>query len=441
MSSGRLRVRAAVDRHYSVVVAVAVVCLLVGGWMAMGAYLFPGTHTVDRTVSEWSVDGNFSHAATVEGNATAFEPGTVVHDRTVYFESVMPVLDVTHAFSYQASGNGSVDAVVEPSLVMKAVSGTGEEDVTYWTVREDLGSNRVSEVSPGEEVRTAVTVNVSEAMGRARQITEELGTPSALLRAEIVFEVRTGGVVNNHTVNESMVFVLPMSFRGGIYEMQTPVVPPARFDTAEAVTVRNPAGFVGGVVAPLLFVGGLAGGGIVVWARREGQLALTDRERTWLTYRVDRSEYDDWISRVALPDDAFDREVIEAATLADLVDVAIDADEPVLEDRDVGNYHVLHDGYRYTFERPSVPGSVRAEPRSRDVRTRSGTGSGAVEALRERPYQRLRQIAAREGLDVGASPSKADLVNALARAGVDPEEDGEGAMATDGQGSPEESSG
>jgi len=424
MRPGMLRLRATVSRHFGLVVALAVVVLVVGAWLAAGAYLFPGSHTVERTQSSWAATGNFSHEATVVGNGTAFEPGSVVEDRTVYFESVMPVLETTHTFAYTASDNGSVDAVVATRIVVEGVSGAGEEAVTYWSVSEPLDTHRVTDVGPGDPVRTTVAVNVSAAMTRAREIAKELGTPAALLRAHVAVDVRTSGRVNDRPVNETLTYVLPMTFRGGIYRLEDPVLPDGTFRTVETVTATDPPGFLGGVLGPVLLVAGLGGTTGLVVARRRDRLALTDREATWLAYRVDRAEYDDWIARVSLPDAAFDRQVIEAATLADLVDVAIDADEPVLEDREAGGYHVLHDGYRYTFAPPATPLGIQSNGGRATVRRRQAP-EGDVAALREHPYQELRQLAAREGLDVGASPSKADLVDALARAGVDPDDDEE----------------
>jgi hypothetical protein len=56
-----------------------------------------------------------------------------------------------------------------------------------------------------------------------------------------------------------------------------------------------------------------------------------------------------------LPDEARDLPVAEVETLTDLVDVAIDSDNPVLESPGGDAYHVVHDGYRYTFETPPEP--------------------------------------------------------------------------------------
>ncbi|MFB6103923.1 MAG: DUF5305 domain-containing protein [Halobacteriaceae archaeon] len=424
MSLGMLRLRATATRHFGSVLAVSAVLVLLGAWLVGGAYLVPGSHPVERTGSTWAATGNFSHEATVVGNATAFEPGSVVEDRTVYFQSVMPELEATHSFVYTASGNGSIDAVVASRIVVEGVSGAGEGSVTYWSVGDPLATHRVTNIQPGEVVRTTATVNVSAAMMRGREIAKELGTPSALLRARIVVDVRISGRVNDHPVNETLTYALPMTFRGGIYRIESPVIAAGQFRAVETVTVTDTPGFVGGVVGPVFVVAGLVGGGGLLLARRRDQVALTDRERAWLRFRIDRSEYDDWISRVSLPDEAFEREVIEAETLADLVDVAIDADEPVLEDREAGGFHVLHDGYRYTFAEPAPPASVHSTTDTGPTRHRNPSGVD-VSALREQPYQDLRKLAAREGLDVGASPSKADLVDALARAGVTPDEEKE----------------
>jgi hypothetical protein len=148
-------------------------------------------------------------------------------------------------------------------------------------------------------------------------------------------------------------------------------------DTRPVTVAREPnLGLAAG--AGLLSLGSLAGAGALILARRRGELALSAAEREWLEYRDDRTDYDDWITSVELPSEAESLPVARATTLADLVNVAIDSDNSVLETPDGGTYYVIHDGYRYTFEAPPEPPT--AERTGEDDGTGEDESEGAEDA-------------------------------------------------------------
>jgi hypothetical protein len=82
---------------------------------------------------------------------------------------------------------------------------------------------------------------------------------------------------------------------------------------------------------------------------------LSDAEAVYLRYRDDRTEFDEWIARIRLSSHVHDLPRAEAATLADLVDFAIDADVGVVEDPATEEYYVTHGEMLYVFEPPPVP--------------------------------------------------------------------------------------
>jgi len=109
--------------------------------------------------------------------------------------------------------------------------------------------------------------------------------------------------------------------------------------------------------------------GGLVYARRKGRLVVTDRERQWLTYRSTREEFDDWITTGRVPDAAVDQSVVEVDTLSGLVDLAIDTDNRVIEDRARGACLVLAEDCWYRYETPPEP--IESD---RPVVTESTTG-------------------------------------------------------------------
>lgn len=349
--NGGLRTRAIVGRYWRVLVLGALVLALVGVVGTYGAYGTPNETTEPRTTESWRVQGTYEHGATVlaSANTTTFEPGSTVENRDVYFERVMPTLNGSLALSARGT-DGPVDLQVRSRLVVESVATSRDDDTVYWRQTSPLGETDVR-LAPGESTRVPFSVDVRDTFADARNESARLGSPGRV-EARVVFDVTATGPTTNGP--ESFAFDLPLEPEGGVYRVEDG---PERksFNETTTVTVATPPGplrSVGGPAALLLGVGGALA---LVVARRRDALSLSDAERAWLAYQDDRSDYADWITAARLPEQVHDRPVVVVDTLADLADVAIDADERVVHDRDRGDYAVVHDDLLYVFDPPADP--------------------------------------------------------------------------------------
>jgi len=359
MNEWGVRARALANRWAGSLLVLALLLAAVGGWMTYGAYAAPGTHTEERTVEEWSVEGSFSHRATVNDAAdgTVFEPGTTVRNRSVYFQRVMPVLEGEFSLAY-ADADAPVDLRMEQRLVVRSVepAARDEEPTVYWEQRRTLGATEAT-LRPGQRTSLPFSVNVTRTTQRASNVSERLGDPGEI-RVSVdvaVAATRQTAGAETHRLN----FTLPIESQTGIYRV---AAQPRRetFSRTETVEVPNDPGPVREVGGPLLLlVGALGAVGLVV-ARRNGVTAVSDAEREWLAYRDDRTDFEEWISTARLPDESYRLPEADAASLADLADIAIDTDNPVVFDPDTQAYHVLHDGVRYSYEPPAVTDETSA---------------------------------------------------------------------------------
>mgnify|MGYP003851892845 CR=1 FL=1 len=349
-----MRFRSVVDRWF---VSVVVGCLLiaaVGAVAAHGAYVDPGTEQQQRTVDEWRASGSFSHGATVVGpvEGTPFEAGATVRNRSVYFQRVMPVLSGN--FTFRTPGaDAPVNLTVDRRLVVESASGGGldEEPTVYWRDERRLGANRTTK--PADEPAVVpFAVNVTRTLAEARNVSERLDSPGdAAARIEVTVEA-TRRV--DDAVTRRLSYSLPVTGDGGVYRVGDGADSESFADRV-TVTVPSEPGAGQRLGGPLLLVAGLVGASTVAGARYRGRLALSTSEREWLAYRDDRADYDEWITTVAPPAEALTLPTARAETLADLVDFAIDTDSGVMEEPAGDAYHVVHDGYRYTFDAPPEP--------------------------------------------------------------------------------------
>lgn len=354
MTEETLRIRSFLEQWHTVLVVALVVLALVGGWLTYTGYITPGTHQERRSIHHGELTGSFSTRATVTAAAdgTVFTPGTVVHDRSVYLDSVMPVLDGRLHLAYTAADR-RLHVRVERQVVTRSVeahSGATGNTTVYWQEARSLGTTTET-MSPGEATTVPFSLNVSKTMQRAHAVQQRLGSPGTLqTRVRMVVIATPGGDTSKtQTTN----FTLGIASTGSVYRVQANPHTET-FSRESVVTVPNRSGAIRTTLGPVLFVlGALCAGALVVLRSRE-HLHLSETERRWLAYRGDRDEFSEWITTIRLPDAADDLPVAEAESLRDLVDFAIDTDNAVLESPDTGSFTVVHDGYRYVYRPPTL---------------------------------------------------------------------------------------
>jgi hypothetical protein len=306
--------------------------------------------------STWSRSSGFDHGAVVQRENPLYPTGTRLAERPLYFTNVSPVLDATYAVGYDASDSGSVDVAVTLRLVIESV-GDAEEGGTplvYWRTVRPLDQQRASGVSPGENVTVPVSVDTRDVGDRIERIEEGLNATAGTPGVRVVADVNVTGRANGRPVDRQLRQQLGVDLAEGYYRVSGGETNTTRRETTTTVTVPRTYGPVRRVGAPLLTLLGLVGLVGLEVARRRGRLGVDEREREWLTYRGDRSEFEEWIHRVDLPSEAEDLPRASASSLADLVDLAIDADAPVLWAPEGETYRVVHDGYVYVYEAPDL---------------------------------------------------------------------------------------
>ncbi|QCJ48234.1 DUF5305 domain-containing protein [Haloprofundus sp. MHR1] len=351
--SRRLRTRAFLSRYATVLVGFLLLVALVGAGVTVTA-VSPGTHTEERTVDSWELDSEFSHAANVTEPNPAFETGTVLSNRSAYFFRASPTLDGTYSVKYDASDGGSIDVRTTVVLVVRSVDDEGRE---YWHRTVPLQNESYTDVAPGESVPVSFSANLNATRNRAELIEDRLDGSPGETEARIVATTTIEGTVNERPVSEQRRDVLAVTFEQGVYRPTSENTTPQTYERTESVSVPDRPGSLRRVGGPAMLVAALGGLGAVGVARRRG-IELTAAERAYLQYADDRAEFDEWITTVRLPPSVIDAPRAEAASLADLVDFAIDSNTGVVADPDDEVYYVVTDACLYTYEPPTRVGDI-----------------------------------------------------------------------------------
>lgn len=350
-----LRLRAVLDEQFAIVVAVLLVVAAGGGWLTYTTHVEPGTTTEERPASSWATSGWFNHSATVTEPNALYPVGTTLTNRSIYFAPIAPWFNGSYSFAYNASDGGDLNGTVALQFVLRHVERDREETTVVWRTTESLATASNDSMEPGNTIRVPFSIDVNRSMNRTELIQEDLDDPSGQPELVVRATVDLEGTVNGRDVERVAEHTLPIQLERGTYRLAHPGVVTDREQTTETVTVQRSYGPIRTVGSPVLLLVGLAGLVGVVAVRRRGELALSETERERLAYEDDREEFDEWISPVRLPDEAFDRSRAEAASLGALVDFAIDTGNAVVEDPDDDAYYVLHDGYLYTYRPPERP--------------------------------------------------------------------------------------
>ncbi|GAA0536492.1 DUF5305 domain-containing protein [Halorubrum ejinorense] len=350
-SESRLRLRAVLNAQSTAILIACLLLVAVGAGLVYTTHVDPGTETESRTVSSLTVESEYRHSATVTEPNAVFDTGAVLDGRDTYFTRIAPELDVDVATSYTASSAEDVTVEIASTLVIRNV---GEGGTVYWRETEPLASQSVSGVDPGETVNASFALNSTAIDGRVASIEEQLGASPGQTETFVTTSVAVDGSVGGVPTASTQTLDMTVTHGGDTYSVSEPGV---RSDTAsrtEQVSVRRSYGTLRSFGGPLLLLVGLLGAAGTGYATRELDLALTPTEREYLSYRDDRSEFDEWITAFRLPPSVHDRPTAEAESLRDLVDFAIDNDTGVVEDPTTGAFHAVAGEFVYTY-RPPAP--------------------------------------------------------------------------------------
>jgi hypothetical protein len=353
-----LRFRALLGRWFWVLAVALVVLAVLTGWIAYSTHVTPGTHAEQRVETTWSTEASLSHEALVTGSNPVFPQGTTLQNRTVYYRSIAPTVNGTYTFGYGSSVDGSLAVETTVLLQLRSLGGdqggAGEADdqTVYWETSRELTNTSVTGVNPGERVLTTFRVNTTEVAQRLDEIEASLGGSTGTIQTRIVVVTAYRGSVAGTQVDERAIHHVPITIEGETYGFGDTGPWRQEREQIRQVQVPNEYGPLREIVAPVLSLLSLLGLLGLAVARHRGLNELTSTQRATLAFFRNRSSYDEWITRARLPDGAIEEQRAKVSTLEDLVDLAIDTDERVIEDPYKNAYIVQHEGVTYVYSPP-----------------------------------------------------------------------------------------
>jgi hypothetical protein len=352
MPDTELRLRRLLADSFTLLVVALVVLTLLGGWLAYTTHVSPGTHVEERTTGSWEATGDFRYSATVTNGSAAFPEGQVLSNRSVYFTSVSPVLDGSFVYTYRAN-EGDLAANVTLVLVLHSIDeGDDGNTVEYWRVTRRLGTDRASSLAPGETLRTSFSRDMNATRQLSNRIEERIGDSGGTIEALLTARVRFDGQAEGQPVSGTRAYRLPIELEEGQYRVLDSGSVSNRSRSTERIRIANEFGPLRAVGSVLLLAVSLALLVGLLVAHQRGRLNVSETERERLAYTSAREEFDDWITTASPPEETLDVPRAEVDSLDGLVDLAIDTNRRVIEDRDRGAYFVFGDNVLYMYVPP-----------------------------------------------------------------------------------------
>ncbi len=340
-----LKFRRLIDRYLPVLVVLCVAFVLLGGALVYTTHVEPGTETQQVTVAEWGTPGEVTHGATVVNGTTVFPTGTTLVDRSMYYTQIAPVLDIDIRYEFVADG-GELDVDGESTLVLRSVDEDGDE---LWRTDEQLDSFSAT-LEPDEGVERTVSVDVPELAAEVERIEAELGAAVGTTEIDIEHEIAAEATIDGQSEPHTNTYSVGIEPGGDVYTVETEATGSETHQRPGTVVTERTYGTPRNVSGPLLILVGVLGAIGLGVGRYRDVFALTDAERKDLEFAESRKELDDWISRARVNEWSTTDEYVRTDTLEDLVDIAIDIDERVIEDLERSRYYVFGDAQRYVYE-------------------------------------------------------------------------------------------
>ena len=342
----RIRLRRLLNRRLLLVMGLCIAMVAVGGWLAYEPHVAPATVEDSEPTGTWTEEPTLSHGAEVQRANPVFPVGETLHNEGLYYTQVSPDLNGTYAYAYDAP-NGEVDVEVDVFLVLQSVDDDGN---AYWTERESLQSDSVEGLQPGEDFDVAFDVNVSDIEPRIESIERGLGASPGTTETIVIVETTVTGTVNDEGVSNRHTGAYDLEVSDSTYTVETDTEDVAERTFTETVEVEEEYGPLRSYGPLALVVFGLVGTATLGYGRYAGVLTVTDDERRLLEAASQREEFDDWISVGRVTEADLEGPRIEVADLEGLVDVAIDSDRRVIEDRETGAYYVVEGDVYHVYE-------------------------------------------------------------------------------------------
>lgn len=351
----RLQLIQWLQRWYLVIALGLVVLVVAGGVLAFNTHVDTGTEELQESEITLIESASIDHEAFVTRDTLVFDEGDSLTGPT-YFSSLTPVFNAK--YTYEIDRAQSANITVETTYVVDIRS--TERDVILWQDQIPVGYETITIDDPDATATTQASVNVTQIESRINQIHSDLGTTAGSVDIRLIVNADVVGTVNGDSIDAGHDVILDIEPDSTTYFLEMDEPFERVHETTNSVTVPATYGTLRSYGSILLLVLGLLGIAGLGYMRSSDRLRVTSEELQSAEFNRDRAEFDDWISVAEVPVDGIvsGSYPIRIASLEDLVDIAIDTDNRVIQDPESGDFVVIDDQTVFVHSPPHMDGQV-----------------------------------------------------------------------------------
>jgi len=306
-----------------------------------------------QMVSSYIQHGNYTYSAPVTKINPIYPKGSILEmGKPVYFLAVSPVLNAS--FEYSLNSTGPVDLGIDVQSMVVATSkeeGSEENSRIIWRKEFPVGDVDIVNIKGGEVFTHHFSIDVPELQSKITDVQNKLQYfPNMTL--EIVTRVEYKGEINGKEVSNSTDFAIPLIISSSYYQMPQVLNFSEPNNEYKKYRVKNDFPLSDIKLPLFIFLLSTIMMGMMLSCRRINKVNSDYIKK--LENESNDLQFKEFISKGKIPKNTNSLLKIEIFSLQDLVDIAVDINEKVIYDSEIGKYFIVHNNLLYLFTNDSV---------------------------------------------------------------------------------------
>lgn len=350
-----LRLRYLLKEWYIYILLVLVIFTVITTGWAYEINLNPEVESQQELVGLWSESTNFQHSVNIENDSIPFQKDMRVENRPIYYTSLSKKMDGEYTYNYTAS-SGSVDVTTETYLEMRSVRRQdGEVVETYWNVVEPLDSTSQEDLKPNEDHTVDFVIEIPFILETVEEVQNQLNSTKGLTDVRVVSVSNIEGTVRGDSVDKKYTSEMALNVDSTTYQVseKSTINEEHRIEEKREVISEPPLlKSIGSIIISAL---GIVSVIALILGRKLDYIVLTEEEEEKINIYRSREQFSEWITTGEFPSEREYEQTVLVDDLEGLVDVAIDTNKRVIEDKQLEVSTVLDDNYVYIYIHPDSP--------------------------------------------------------------------------------------
>lgn len=350
-----LKLRYLLKEWYIYILLVLVIFTVITTGWAYEINLNPEVESQQELVGLWSESTNFQHSVHIKNDSIPFQKDMRVENRPIYYTSLSEKMDGKYTYNYTAS-SGSVDVTTETYLEMRSVRRQdGEVVETYWSVVEPLDSTSETDLKPDEDHTVDFIIDIPFILDTVEEVQNQLNSTRGLTDVRVVSVSNIDGIVRGETVDKKYTSQMALNVDSTTYQVseKSTISEEHRIEKEQKVISEPPLlKSIGSIIISTL---GIVSVIALVLGRKLDYIVLTEEEEEKINIYRSREQFSEWITTGEFPSEREYEQTVLVNDLEGLVDVAIDTNKRVIEDKQLEVSTVLDDNYVYIYIHPDSP--------------------------------------------------------------------------------------